>query len=252
MKANKITGILLLILLPIVSTIMLIVANENREKDVSSFLKIAEVAINETDLQDVNRAIITQSIVPYPDIVNMPQYQRLVKTLNEIQGSYKSNILWTYIMLPLTAEQADSVATATWDFKPSELVDRKFTALSVLTLEAVEADTTTHPGTLYEYSNYPALVEILETEQATTVSGIVYDKVYKAWVKSGFIKIHDDQGTVIGILGIDLSVNTIIVDIITVLLLATIYSGLITIGIVLIAFGIARKIKGGKNGIQNA
>lgn len=251
MKANKLTGVLLLILLPIVSTIMLLATNKNRERDISAFLKIAEVAIDETDLQFINNAILTKSITPYPDIVNLPQYQNLVRTLTEIQGAYKNNILWTYTMLPLTVEQVDVVASASWDIKPSELADKKFTAISVLTLEAIENDTTTHPGTLYEYSNYPALVKVLEFSEQATVSGVVYDKVYKSWVKSGFIKIYDYNENVIGILGVDLSIETIIVDVITVLLLATIYSGLITIGIVLIAFGIARKIKGGKNGIQD-
>jgi hypothetical protein len=191
-------------------------------KMIYSGLKIARAAIDTEKVRFVN-----QNLHLGFSLVATDEYQLLVGKLNQITEAFPLKAKWSYI-----SSKGNSLNTAT---------------LTVLTISPSPGDVTTFPGYLYDISKYPSMKKAIYGEDDIVISGIVWDKTYKILTRSGFIKLKDSSGLVLGVLGVDITMEAVLLQLIEIV----VFTVLIALASLLILFNLMLpprpKHKGKKN-----
>lgn len=185
-------------------------------------LRIGVAVIDTSQLERINDRIYNNDN-PL-DIAQDSDYISVSNALIRLRNAVPFKAQWTYTMLSPQNERMEQLAQA-----KKIVLDRDYAVMSVLTIPTKEGDVSSYPGFFYDVSEYPQMKDVITGHKELAISGLVYDKVYGLWTRSGFIHIEKD-GEVVGILGIDIQTEEVLkpaFDILWVLILYTLLAMLI-------------------------
>jgi len=206
MRKEKIKGILTLsfiFALVIVGVVFSIIYLDKQK--IYDAVSLARLSIDVNALEAVNSKINGGKY-----LINDSDYNKLYSELIKISELFPSNAKWSYIATNGTNENNSM--------------------LSVLTINYLFEDKKTTPGYLYDITPYPAMKKAIYSDTDIVVSSIVWDDTYNFLTRSGFAKIYNESGDVIGVLGVDLKTNHIVTQI-----LAMVFFSIAAVMVILIA-----------------
>lgn len=190
MNKEKIQGIVLfaIIIILVVGSISFAVIRFDRTM-IESAMRTSRMSIDTEALERVKESGMTGY-----NLLQNDDYKKIVDQLKAISGSFSLPAKWSYI-----ADVGVNENNAT---------------LAVLTIHAMEQEETTLPGYLYDISKYPAMQKAIYTDADIVVSSIVFDSTYGFLTRSGFAKLLNKSGEVVGVLGVDIKTNHVIMQLV--------------------------------------
>lgn len=197
-----------------------------QERVLKNYLKIAAVSIDPKQSLVVRKAILAGK--DRQQISTLPEYQYLKSVLVSLKETIPAGVKWTYLMCPVTAPEVMSMA-AVYGHPEVLTSGRDYTVLSVLTVPLDPKQDSSLPGYLYEMTGYPDLIKAIRGPEQTVISQIVYDRQYQNWTRSGFVKVYDDTGRPEAVLGVDITIETEVLQAANALVSAALYSTVLTL-----------------------
>ena len=221
---------IVLTLLTISMTYFLYVTETAHTTDeLKRFITMAAVSMDPDKLEDVNAAILSK--MPKMELLQHPAYTYLVHKLNKITNAMPIPSLWSYIIYPASPEDLRKLMTVTGNLPNPSAPVNNLTVLSILTVAPSLSDPKTLPGTVFDMSKYPAMIEAVNGSSNLVISELVHDDVYDTWNRAGFIKIYNPRGLFVGVLAVELSLQAEIKALVNSLVYALFYSTLVFVRI---------------------
>jgi len=197
---------------------------------ITQSLKLAAVAIDTPKVREVNSLIVAKE--NKLAILNNKSYKALVATLDKITSNMPMDALWSYLVYPASEYELSNL-DPNWKDNP-EKYSREYTILSVLTVDKDINNPNTLPGVLFDMTDFPAMIDAVNGSDNITVSEIVYDGVYDTWNRGGFIRIYDEYGNFVAVLGVEIELKHEINIILNSLIFSVAYSVLLSIFLTLV------------------
>jgi len=212
MKSERVQGIalFLLIIFLVVGCIIYSTVKTDQTR-IEDGLRIARLSIDTEQL----KAIYDSGRIGY-SLLRLPEYIALVDRLIEITEAFGVPAKWSYI-----ANRCNDPDTA---------------ALPVMTIKPIAGNDITLPGYLYDISKYPAMQKAVYGPDDIVVSSIVWDDTYQYLTRSGFAKLYH-KGEFIGVLGVDIKTNHVIMQIVYTVLFSLFGVGAVCLAVFKVSIG---------------
>jgi hypothetical protein len=232
MKGNR-KGLIFLVSMLLCTSILFYfvytTSTQEHLAEMTKSLKLAAVAMDYVPIHEVNSLILNKKSPS--DLLHNDSYKKLVSTLHKISDNFPIKTMWSYLVYPASEYELSTLIPADGQ---TSIQYSDYTILSVLTIKPDLEDPSTLPGTVFDMSKFPAMVEVIKGSSVLVISEIVYDGVYNTWNRGGFIRIYDDKGHFVGVLSVEIDIGVELNIAISAMIFALIYSVLISLFITIV------------------